>query len=230
MTLRTDRQLFSPRPPQVAQRGQIGQRGTTLVELMIGLMILSVLGGLALPGVSSLTRAYYLRTAADDVVYAASLARNQAAANRRAYGLFFEGLDGAGAGLKVRVHQGTDTSCASTAPGGGALQMYAADWTIGNALNNPPIAIVAYAPAEMTNSAVWVCFKPDGRVLRADLSLPFSPPAGSLFGAGDIVLELQRVESNGVVVGNRLQVQIGYNGTARITFGRDTSKLQGAAQ
>lgn len=206
------------------------QRGSSLVELMIGLMILAVLSSLAMPGVASLTRSYYLRSAADDVVYAASLARNQAAANRRAYGLFFEGLDGAGAGLKVRVHQGADTTCASTAPGGGALQMYQADWTIGNALNYPAIAIVAYAPGEMTNSAVWVCFKPDGRVLRADLSLPFSPPAGSLFGAGDIVVELQRVEANGLVVGNRLQVQIGYNGTARITFGRDTSKLQGAAQ
>jgi type II secretory pathway pseudopilin PulG len=213
--------LHNPTPPR-------GQRGSSLIELMVGLGILMVLSGLAVPAVSALVRAYNLRTAVDDVVYAVGLARNQAAANRKAYGLVFDNLTAPGAGLRLRVVQGLGTGCTSTNPAGGAVQVYATDYTVGNALNRPPIAITAFAPSELANPAVWLCFKPDGRVLRADLSRPFSPPGGTALGAGDVVIELQRVEGANNAVGNKLQVQVNYNGTAKVTFGRDTGQLQGS--
>jgi type II secretory pathway pseudopilin PulG len=204
------------------------QRGSSLIELMVGLGILMVLSGLAVPAVSALVRAYNLRTAVDDVVYAVGLARNQAAANRRAYGLLFDNLTAPGAGLRLRVVQGLGTGCTTTNPAGGAVQVYASDYSIGNALNRPPIAITAFAPSELANPAVWLCFKPDGRLLRADLSRPFSPPGGTTLNAGDVVVELQRVDASNVGVDNKLQVQVNYNGTAKITFGRDTAQLQGS--
>ena len=66
-------------------------------------------------------------------------------------------------------------------------------------------------------------------MLRGDTGAPFNPPGGSTLAAGDIVIELQR-RDKGAQIGNRLQVQIGYNGTARITFGRPIGALQGVAQ
>ena len=59
-------------------------RGLSLIELMVGLMILVLLTGIALPSMSTLWRRYNLRTAAEELVYAAELCRGRARANRRA--------------------------------------------------------------------------------------------------------------------------------------------------
>ncbi len=88
------------------------------------------------------------------------------------------------------------------------------------------MVVTAYAPAELAASTSVLCFKPDGRLLRADTALPFSPPIGSLLGAGDVIVELRRSNS-GEVAGTALQVSVGYNGTARVTFGKPLAALQG---
>ena len=91
------------------------QRGTTLLELMVGLMILTVITSIALPALSSLTRRQNLRQAGEDLVYAAEQARSKARSQRRAYGL----IVGAGGGttdpLKVEVWRGKGTNCSSIA-------------------------------------------------------------------------------------------------------------------
>ncbi len=198
-------------------------RGTTLVELMIGLSILVILAGLATPGLASLIRSHNLRTAADDLVYGANLARGQAASNRRAYFLVFSGLAPAGCGLHFSVVQGTGSSCSTMA---GGLAIYTADYGAGNTFGNERVDITAFAPAELLTAGGAVCFKPDGRVLRADTGMYFSAPASTTLEAGDVVLQLQRSEGVANRVGTAVQVRIGYNGTARITFGLPMDQLQ----
>ena len=207
------------------QRSNDGIRGTTLVELMIGLSIVVVIAGLASPGMSSLLRSHNLRSAADDVVSAVNLARGQAATNRRAYFLVFAGIAPGGCGLAFRVVQGLDTTCTAASLTGGLTVMATRDYAEGNALGNPRIDITAFAPAQLATVGS-ACFKPDGRMLRGDTGAYFNPPASTSLGAGDVVLQLERAEGNGNHMGTALQVRIGYNGTARMTFGLPVDQLQ----
>ncbi len=202
------------------------QRGSTLLELMIGLALLTVLTGLAIPGISTIMRAYNLRSAADDVLFAVNLARSQAVSNHRAYGLVLTALSPT-APLKFTVVQGTGTQCSSLV---GGLVVYSADHSPANITKPPPIRIRGYAPSDLGIAGADLCFKTDGRVLRADTGMPFSPAVGTAFEAGDVVLELVRITDDETEIGTPLQVQIGYNGTARITFGRPIALLQGAAK
>lgn len=212
-----------PQPPRPASGDDRGQRGTTLIELLIGLALLTVLTGLAIPGISSLLRAYNLRSAADDFLYGVNLARSQAVSNHKAYGIVLGGVS-ANSPLKFTVVQGTGTQCSTIA---GGMVVYSADYSIGNLKNEPPVKIRAFAPGDLATAGADLCFKTDGRVLRADTGVPFSPPAGSTFEAGDVFLELVRLSDDGSEIGTPLQVQVGYNGTARITFGRPLGQLQG---
>jgi Tfp pilus assembly protein FimT len=214
-----------PQHPDAQRVRQVdkAQRGTTLVELLIGLALLTVLTGLAVPGISSLLRAYNLRSAADDFLYGVNLARSQAVSNHRAYGIVLTGLTPTSP-LKFKVVQGLGTQCSSIV---GGLVVYSADYSPGNLLNDPPVRIRAFAPGDLSNAGADLCFKTDGRVLRADTAVPFSPPSGSKFEAGDVYLELIRLSDDGSEIGTAIQVQVGYNGTARITFGRPLNQLQG---
>lgn len=207
-------------PVTVARRAQ---RGTTLLELMIGLAILAILGTLAVPGIGALTRNQHLRSAADELVFAVDLARAHAMANRLAYGLVFDQPQAQG-GFAFRVLQGGDATCGSVL--GGTL-VRAVDFGPGNALKEPVIGIVDLAPKEIKNGGVFACFKPDGRMIRGDNGRAFSPPTGTKLGAGELVVQIQRLENN-VWLGTPLQVQIGYNGSARVTYGRPISALQGS--
>ncbi len=190
---------------------------------MVGLAILSVLAGLAVPGVMSLWRSYNVRAAADDLIQAVDFARTQAQSNRRAYVVALGGLAN-GAALKFDVWQGTGTTCTSWV---GGQKVRTIDYTPGNIKHLSPVQVSRFAPSDLTTAAAHICIKPDGRVLRADVSLPFSPPTGSKLGAGDVVIELARVEGT-LVLGTPVQVQIGYNGTARIVVGRPIDELQGS--
>jgi len=202
-----------------------GQRGTTLVELLIGLVILMILGAMSVPGTAGMVRAYNVRAAADELVFAADFARSQAMANRRAYGIRFVQPQ-VGGRFAFSVVQGTGASCATLAAG---QVVRTVDRGPNNATNEPAIVISAVAPSDLTNALALPCFKPDGRVLRADNGQPFSAPLGSTLGGGEIVVEVQRAEG-ATLLGAPLQVQIGYNGSARVVFGRPTSLLQGSGQ
>ncbi len=223
----TDRDQAEPSVSVLALRRawRRSSPGTSLVELMMGLMILMVLGGMAIPGIGSLTRNYNLRAAADELVYAVDLARSQAMANRTAYGIVFDSASAGGQYL-FRVYKGTDATCASVAVGS---LVRTVDYSATNADNNPAIQFTRTAPSEVGTPAAFLCFKPDGRLIRGDNGRTFSAPTGSLLSAGDVVLELARAEGGGAI-GTPLQVQIGYNCTARVIFGRPTEQLQGDGQ
>ena len=199
------------------------ERGSTLLELLVGLAILSVLAGLAIPGVMSLWRSYNVRSAADDVIQAVDYARTQAQANRRAYVITLGGIANTVA-LAFDVWQGTGTGCSSWI---GGQKVRSINYNPNNPKNVGSVQISQFAPVDLATATAHICIKPDGRVLRADLSLPFSPPGGSTLGAGDVVIELARVEG-GLVLGNPIQVQIGYNGTARIVVNRPIDQLAGS--
>ncbi len=199
-----------------------GELGTTLFELMIGLMILTILTAVATPGIAALVRRQNLRDAAEDVLYAAGLARSRARANRRAYGLQVGKVGSKGEYLTITLRRGTGTKCDTL--GGGSVE-YTREYTATNAAGRPEIAIVTRAPSELSSNTVFACFKPDGRMVRSDTGLPFRPPEKGWF-AGDVYYELRRVNGS-VAVGTAVQVQLGYNGTARLTYGVDLSKLQG---
>lgn len=203
-------------------RARPSQRGSTLIELMVGLAVLAVLAGLAVPGIASVIRQYNVRTAADDLVFGVNLARSQAASNRRAYGLALGNQNGT-VGLKFSVIRGSGTACSTIA---GGKVVYSADYSADNPVGSATVVVTAYAPAEIASATSVLCFKPDGRLLRADTALPFSAPIGSLLGAGDVIVELRRANA-GAVAGTALQVSVGYNGTARVTFGKPLAALQG---
>jgi prepilin-type N-terminal cleavage/methylation domain-containing protein len=202
------------------------QRGTTLMELMMGLVILSILMAVASPGLGALVGRFYTRSAADDLMYAADLARSRARANRRAYALQVGALGVDGELLVITVRRGAGTTCESAGPGAGKGEVvFTADYGKDNATNNPDVAILRRAPAELASPDVFLCFKPDGRVVRSDTELPFTGPTVDYL-AGDVFYELTRVAGT-TPVGDRLQVQIGYNGSIRLVYGRDLAKLQG---
>lgn len=201
------------------------RRGTTLTELMIGLTILMILGAATVPGAGAIWRSYHLRSAADELVYAVDFARGQAMANRRAYGIQFTEPK-AGGRFAFSVVQGTSAACASIT---GGVVVRVVDMGLNNLTNSPAIQITRLAPSDITLGTAFPCFKPDGRVIRADNGRPFSAPTGSVLGNGDLVLELQRQEGTSLI-GTPIQVQIGYNGSARVVYGRPTALLQGSGK
>ncbi len=204
-----------PRPPR-------GQLGTTLTELFIGLFIVSLLAAVATPGVASLVRRQNLRSAAEDILYAAGLARSRARTNRRAYGLQVGKTGLKDEFLTLTLRRGTGTSC-DTIPSG--TVEYTVEYTPTNAQGLAEVAIVARAPSELSSITVFPCFKPDGRMVRSDTGLAFRAPEKGWY-AGDVYYELRRINGK-VKMGTPLQVRLGYNGTARLTYGSDLSKLQG---
>jgi hypothetical protein len=169
---------------------------------------------------------YNVRSAADDLLYAADLARSRARANRVAYALQIGATGSDGEFLQLWLRRGVDPTCASAAAGSGEV-VYQRDFHKNNTANDPEIVILARAPGELASAGLALCFKPDGRVVRADTELPFSGP-GAGYLAGDVYYELSRVVGT-TPIGDRLQVQIGYNGSLRLVFGRDLTKLQGGS-
>ncbi|MCO4760996.1 MAG: prepilin-type N-terminal cleavage/methylation domain-containing protein [Myxococcales bacterium] len=211
---------MSPRSRQ--QNPPNGQRGTTLPELMIGLLILSLLTAVATPGIGALLQRQNLRNAAEDIMYAAGIARSRARASRRAYGLQVGKLGSDGEALTITVRRGTGSKCDTI--GAGTIE-YSRSYAANNTIGLSHVAIVKRAPSELGSNGTFPCFKPDGRMIRSDTGLPFRAPANGWF-AGDVFYELRRKDGS-LAVGTPLQVQFGYNGTARLTHGVDLSKLQG---
>lgn len=201
-----------------------GQRGTSLIELMIGLAVLSIVMSVALPGLSSLVGRFYTRSAAEDLLYATDLARSRARAQRIAFSVSVGTLGVDGEGLHIQARRGATTACASANATNGAL-VYESDWSSNNARNNPTVVVLARAPAELSTGGMFLCFKPDGRLVRSDTELTFAPPTAGML-AGDVFFTLARVQGT-TPIGDRLQLQVAYNGSARITFGHDLTKLQG---
>jgi Tfp pilus assembly protein FimT len=218
-----------PVPSRVAPEASTGpksagEQGTSLVELMMGLLILVILITLSTPGLASLVGRYYTRSAAEDLMYASDLARSRARANRRAYAVQVGGLGVDGELFKVVVRRGAGTSCESANATNGEV-VFTADYSKGNTAGNPSVAVLRRAPAELLAANHFLCFKPDGRVVRSDTGLAYRGPAAGYL-AGDVYYELSRVAGT-TPVGDKLQVQIGYNGSIRLTYGHDLDKLVG---
>ena len=199
-----------------------GQRGTTLLELMIGLIVLTILTGIATPGISALVRRQNLRNAAEDVIYAANTARSRARTNRRAYGVSIGKTGMGGEPLTITVRRGSGTDCGSLTDG---TVEYLKEYTPSNNDGLAPVVVTARAPSELRSGKMFLCFKPDGRVVRGDTEQPFRPAVAGWF-AGDVYFELQRVDGS-TRIGPKLQVKVGYNGSTRITYGLNLGALQG---
>ena len=117
----------------------------SLLELMAVLMILGLLTTIAIPSMSTLWRRYNLRTAAEDLVYAAELCRGRARANRRAYGLVIGTASGAKRPLKIHVLRGKTPNCSSL----DKTPIKTFDYGPGNAKGEPEVHVVAVAPREL---------------------------------------------------------------------------------
>ena len=126
--------------------------------------------------------------------------------------------------MKIEVRRGQGTACSSADSTNGEV-LYTADYSKDNPTGNPLVAIMRRAPNDLLKAGAMICFKPDGRVVRADNELPFSPPTAGYL-AGDVYFELSRVQGT-TAVGDLWQVQISYNGSSRLTFGHDLAKLKG---
>jgi Tfp pilus assembly protein FimT len=202
-----------------------GERGTTLIELMMGLTVLMVVMMVALPLTSSFLRQQNLRNGAEELLYAAELARSRARSNRKAYGLFIGKGGLTQDELSGEVMRGDGPSCSTVVVGTSPI-VHTFDFSKDNKAGEPEVMIAQKAPRDFAQGSTFVCFKPDGRVLNGATSMPFSPPAGTTYSAGDAFFELVRVSTEGTQIGNRLQVQITYSGNARITFGYDLDALK----
>lgn len=213
------------RPPLPHGNPRRGELGTTLIELMMGIVVLIVITGVAMPMTSSLLRQQHLRNAAEELVFAAETARSKARSNRIAYGVFVGNGGLVNDEFKGDVVRGLDTSC-STVDLVNGTKVHSFDFSKNNVIGEPEVKVNQKAPGDFAQPSTFICFKPDGRVLNGATGLPFSAPAGTKFSAGDVFFELVRISDTGSKIGNKLQVQITYSGNAKITFGYDLDKLK----
>jgi len=190
----------------------------------MGLLVIAVIGTIAVPRLGQALRVKVLRDAVDDMVDAVEFARLSAAATGKVHGLMFTPPAGNGTPLKAQVVQGIDLSCASLfdpaakivrpdRPGDNRL-----DFTDAAITNRDMVKLVQVSPSEATGAKAFPCFKPDGRVLRADMNRPYVAADVSL-AAGELVLALRRFNTTDEAIGETFQVVIPYSGLGRFDVG-----------
>jgi hypothetical protein len=132
----------------------------------------------------------------------------------RVYGLFGETGTG-GTNGKLWIVEGTSSSCSS---------LFGPDATILRTVDfketHPSVEIESIEPQNQNLATKGICFKPSGRIVRADTGSPV-PSTNPELGSGDVaIVLLQRVNSRGELVSHlpRHRVTIEYNGNVQLKF------------
>ncbi len=167
------------------------ERGFTLLEAFVVLVIIAVLGIIAVPAIMNTLTHQKLATATNCFVNQVEYARVQAASRNRAYLVRVELSDGNNSGA-IHLDEGNGSACTQ------------ASFTADGAEPDPitdvrvidfkqeglsDVHIVSAAPSLLVSAAgAKFCVRPDGRVLSIDgTTLP--APAG--YGAGEAVFRIQ---------------------------------------
>ncbi len=188
-----------------------------MLELMMTVSVIMVAAVIAVPSVMDALNRQTAADAARAIRDAAEFARIQAAATNVAY----EIVPTVGGGLndsgRVEIWQGTSGACnyfqaPNPTTGLSAIRIRDIDIT----RDFPSTRIISTVPANMNLSPI--CFKPDGRVfqVQGDLTPVIIPaPAGSGYHAGEAVIRVQRMDSEGSLEGAVHAVRIPFNGLTR---------------
>jgi type II secretory pathway pseudopilin PulG len=210
-------------------------RGFTLVELMMVVMITMVLMSLFGPGSSNVRRGTDLLDSAEIVRETLEFARSSAATNNRSHRVRFLSAAPDNGGM-IQVYRGATNACLFDPSDSMIRELFlqagADNSTINTAEATAPelkrlgstVQITAISPKAIVSEGV--CFRPDGSVRDAATNRPIEPAdVGGLYGAGDVLLILQDniVTLNGASpsytpTGTPLRIIIPYNGLARLVF------------
>ena len=198
------------------------QRGFTLIELMIVMVVIIIVAATAMPNVMGLKHNRPLVNATQQTLSMAQYTKNRAVNDFRAYGLQIDTSEGVGGMLSV--FRGTGPQCGSIDLNATPSRTY----DINAAYNDPDgvgasqIRIVETFPPGLE----LICFTPDGRVVDAATSQPVNSVLSGDYAAGEAVIVLQRV-FEGQPAGIRHNVLVPYSGKARWTHGEDVHSSGG---
>jgi len=211
------------------------ERGFTMVELMMVVLIFMILMTFFGPGSTNVGRATDLLDSAEIVRETLEFARSSAATNNRAHRVRFLTAAPDNGGM-IQVFRGTTNACLFQPTDPVIRELFlqagADDSTINTAEATAPelkrlgssVQITGVSPKAIASEGI--CFRPDGSVRNAATNRPIEPAtAGGLYGAGDVLLTLQDniVTLNGsspsyTPSGTPLRIILPYNGLARVVY------------
>ena len=218
---------------QIEQKNKVlavCQRGFTLVELMIVIVIFGILTSVLVPGVATLLSQQDVKGSSERVRALFLFARSQAAVENVALQVVMTPAQGPSGGV-LRVYQGSSTSCVfeDNSPlvrelelvSGAGGHVTSLDSSQSGRFELPTSSRITEISPQIIQEE-GICFRPDGSVRDAETNLPIAAPPGTNYGAGDVVLVLQDHivvgENSNIPQGTPLRVLIPYNGIARVTF------------
>lgn len=206
------------------------QKGFTLIELMLVVVIFSILASTLVPGVSGLLSQQDVKSSSEKVRSIFQFARSQSAVENVAHQVIITLAQGDSGGT-LKVLRGDSTSCVFTNSSPLVRKMElvsivgsnvtAVDGTEPGRFDLPTrTRITSLEPNEIVEDGI--CFRPDGSVRDAETNLPVIAAPGSDYGAGDVVLVLQdhivANQGGSAPTGTPLRILVPYNGIARVTF------------
>jgi len=193
---------------------QVRNRGFTMIELMLAVALCIIVFSLALPQIKSFLVRSDLQASTEDSFDLVRFAQVHSAMRSRACGLFGETGAGGGNG-KLWIVEGTSSSCSSLfEPNAEILR------TVDFKKLHPSVSVQGIEPQNLNLGAKGLCFKPSGRVVRADTGAPI-PSTNPELGAGDAAIVLtQKVHSRATLVPHlpSHRVTIEYNGNVQLKF------------
>ena len=185
-----------------------------MIELMLAVALCVTVFSLALPQIKSFMVRSDLNASTEDSFDLIRFAQVHSAMRSRAYGLYGETGSG-GANGKLWIVEGVNSSCLSlTDPNAEVLR------TVDFKKSHPSVVVEGIEPQNLNLGSKGLCFKPSGRVVRADTGAPI-PSSNPELGAGDAAIVLtQKVNSRGTLVPHvpSHRVTIEYNGNVQLKF------------
>lgn len=188
-------------------------KGFTIVELLITIIIFMILVVVTLPSIVRSLKQREIVEATQSFIDLVDFAKVQAFQRNRAYGIVVQlGQGSNGSNGIVRVHESPTSGCINF--GTGFQNVRVLDYSV----EFQSVKIKDIIPANLDNNIL--CFRPDGKVVRADTQMPVQPSIedSALYSAGDAIVRFRRITSTGVEEGVIHEVRIPYNGIPRITF------------
>ena len=190
------------------------QKGFTLVESVMVLIIIGIIGSISWPMISNALLLSDLRKGTEELVNEIEFARVHAASRNRSYLMVIQ-QGGASDNGRVQLHEGIGSVCSPANFLSDGLAPEPA-LNVKDLRFNEDLRLVGVESIEPQNLAgVGLCFKPDGRVLRVDTGGPVLPaPAG--YAAGEAVVTLRLMNAKGDPTQHSRRVVIPYNGIPKV--------------
>jgi Tfp pilus assembly protein FimT len=190
------------------------RRGFTILELMMAVALCFTIYALALPQIKSFLVRSDLQASTEDTFDLVRFAQVHSAMRSRAHGLYGE-TGGTGDNGKLWLVEGTNSSCMSLLD-----PLAVVIRTVDFNMLHPSVEVEEIQPENLNLAKKGICFKPSGRIVRADTGAPI-PSKNPELGAGEVEIVLvQKVHSRGTLVTHlpRHRITIGYNGDVQLKF------------